>query len=204
MTSETAGLLLVHRSNFQVVGFTHEPSVQEVAEVARNKGVPLLHDLGSGALFDTTPFGLAHEWTPQQSIEAGAGLVFISGDKLLGGPQAGIVVGGLGLIDRLSRHPLARPLRADKLTLAALHATLLHYLRGEAADTVPIWRMIGATADEIGARARVVATVVGEAASLAPGESTVGGGSLPGDTLKTLVLTLDPSNVDGGADEGEE
>ncbi len=201
VTADTAALLVVHRSNFQVVGFTHEPSVAEVAAVAKDKGVPLLHDLGSGALIDTTPFGLAHEWTPQESIAAGAGLVFISGDKLLGGPQAGIVVGERDLVARLARHPLARPLRADKLTLAALHATLLHYLRGEAREAVPIWRMIAATAEQIEARARAVATLAGAQASVTPGESTVGGGSLPGDTLPTWLVSLDPSGVDGGADE---
>lgn len=201
VTPDTAALLLVHRSNFQVVGFTHEPSVEEVAAVAKDKGVPLLHDLGSGALIDTAAFGLAHEWTPQESIAAGAGLVFISGDKLLGGPQAGIVLGDADLVEKLARHPLARPLRADKLTLAALHATLLHYLRGEALDAVPIWRMIAASADDIGARANAAAQAVGGSASVVAGESTVGGGSLPGDTLPTRLISLDPVGVDGGADE---
>ncbi|MDE2764987.1 MAG: L-seryl-tRNA(Sec) selenium transferase, partial [Chloroflexota bacterium] len=179
---ETAAVLVVHRSNFRVVGFTHEAALDEVAAAAKQRGVPLLHDLGSGALLDTAAYGLAHEWTPRESIAAGAGLVFVSGDKLLGGPQAGIAVGEAALVERLTRHPLARPLRADKMTLAALHATLLHYLRGEAEREIPVWRMIAASAGELDARARAVVEAAGASARVVDRESTVGGGSLPGDT----------------------
>ena len=198
---ETAAVLVVHRSNFRVVGFTHEAALAEVAAAASERGVPLLHDLGSGALLDTAVYGLAHEWTPRESIAAGAGLVFVSGDKLLGGPQAGIAVGEAALVEHLARHPLARPLRADKMTLAALHATLLHYLRGEAEREVPVWRMIAASAEELDARARAVAEAAGASARVVDGESTVGGGSLPGDTLPTRLVSIDADAATGGAEE---
>ena len=122
LSAETGALLVVHRSNFKVVGFTHQPELAELVELAKSHGLPVLHDIGSGALLDTAEFGLAHEPMPQESLAAGADLVFFSGDKLLGGPQAGIVVGSRGSVQRLSAHPLARAMRADKLTLAALHA----------------------------------------------------------------------------------
>ena len=198
VTPETGALLVVHRSNFQVVGFTHEAGLGEVAAVARTHGIPLLHDLGSGALLDTAAYGLTHETTPQESLAAGASLVFFSGDKLLGGPQAGIVVGSSALVDRLAAHPLARALRADKLTLAALHATLLHYVRGEAAEALPVWRMIGVSADELAARAGALASLIGKQASVQPGTSALGGGSLPGDELETRLVVLD---APAGADE---
>ncbi len=191
VTADTAALLVVHRSNFQVVGFTHEPELAEVAAVAAAEGVPLLHDLGSGALLDTAPYGLAHEPMPQESIAGGADLVFVSGDKLLGGPQAGIVVGRRALVHRLAEHPLARALRADKMTLAALHATLLHYLRGEAERKVPVWRMITANLEDIARRADAIAQATGDGAEVIDGLSTVGGGSLPGDTLPTRLVAFD-------------
>ena len=125
VTEDTAALLVVHRSNFKVIGFTHEPKLEEIVAVGEARGVPVLHDLGSGALLDTADFGLTHEWMPQESLAAGAGLVFFSGDKLLGGPQAGIVVGTQELVGLLAAHPLARALRADKLTLAPHDAAAL-------------------------------------------------------------------------------
>ncbi|MEX2599373.1 MAG: L-seryl-tRNA(Sec) selenium transferase [Dehalococcoidia bacterium] len=198
---QTGALLVVHRSNFKVTGFTHEPELRDIARVAQERNVPLLHDLGSGALLNTADFGLPHEPMPQESLAAGAGLVFFSGDKLLGGPQAGIVVGTKDLVAKLSSHPLARALRADKLTLAALHATLLHYLRDEAQREVPIWRMISAPLEELSTRAEALARVIGEAASVTDGVSTVGGGSLPDDTMPSRLVQVDPSGVAGGADE---
>ena len=201
ITPETAALLVVHRSNFQVVGFTHDVALEDVAAVARAHGLPLLHDLGSGALLDTAAFGLTHEQMPQESLAAGAGLVFFSGDKLLGGPQAGIAVGDAELVAKLAAHPLARALRADKLTLAALHATLLHYVRGEAAEALPVWRMVGVPIDELTARAGAMAKTIGERAGVRPGNSALGGGSLPGDELETRLVSVDPAGVPGGADE---
>ncbi len=201
VTPETGALLVVHRSNFQVVGFTHEAGLAEVAAVGRAAGVPVLHDLGSGALLDTAEYGLTHETTPQESLAAGASLVFFSGDKLLGGPQAGIVVGSSALVDALAAHPLARALRADKLTLAALHATMLHYVRGEAAEALPVWRMIGVPAVELAARAGALASLIGKRAGVQPGRSALGGGSLPGDELETRLVVLDAEGVPGGAEE---
>ena len=201
ITPDTAALLVVHRSNFQVVGFTHEAELSEVAAAGRAHGVPVLHDLGSGALLDTAAYGLTHETTPQESLAAGASLVFFSGDKLLGGPQAGIVVGEEALVERLAAHPLARALRADKLTLAALHATLLHYVRGDATDALPVWRMIGVSAEELAARAGALASLIGERASVQPGRSALGGGSLPGDELETRLVSVDAQGVAGSAEE---
>ena len=199
--ADTAALLVVHRSNFRVVGFTHEPALADVAAVAKARSVPLLHDLGSGALLDTAAYGLAHEWTPRESVAAGAEVVFVSGDKLLGGPQAGIAVGDAALVGRLARHPLARPLRADKMTLAALHATLLHYAHGEAERELPVWRMIAAGAAELEARASALAEAVGGDVRVVDGLSTVGGGSLPGDTLPTWLVSIGAEGASGGMEE---
>ena len=171
ITERTGALLLVHRSNFRVVGFTHEPALADIAAVSKTHGIPLLHDLGSGALLDTAAFGLGHELTPQESLAAGADLVFFSGDKLLGGPQAGLAVGKAELIAKLREHPLARALRADKLTLAALHQTLLHYVRGEAMEKTPVWRMIAASIEELGLRAEAIARLVGSTAAVVDGSS---------------------------------
>jgi L-seryl-tRNA(Ser) seleniumtransferase len=181
--------LRAHRSNFRIVGFTSEPSLQELAQVAHGAGIPLVDDLGSGSLLDTRAYGLGHEPMVQESLAASADLVCFSGDKLLGGPQAGIIVGRLELVDKLKKHPLARAVRADKLCLAALNATLMHYLKDEAEREIPIWRMIAARPEQIKARLEkwVEALGVGEIIS---GESTVGGGSLPGETLPTWLLVL--------------
>ena len=201
LTPETKALLIVHRSNFQVVGFTHEPALGDVVAVGRAHGVPVLHDLGSGALLDTAEFGISHETMPQESMATGSDLVFFSGDKLLGGPQAGIVVGSEERVGQLARHPLARALRADKLTLAALHATLLHYVRGEAVDVIPIWRMVGVAIEEIAARAGSITKSIGQGADVIPGSSALGGGSMPADELPTRLVRLNPSTVEGGAVE---
>ena len=200
ITEQTAALLVVHRSNFRVTGFTHEPSLADVAAVGAAHGVPLLHDLGSGALLDTAQFGIGHEPMPQESFAAGADLVFFSGDKLLGGPQAGLAAGRSGLVALLRAHPLARALRADKLTLAALHRTLLHYVRGEAMEKVPVWRMIAASPDELEARAQAIMERIGPVAAVIDGTSTLGGGSLPTDELPTRLVGIDPSSA-GGPDE---
>jgi L-seryl-tRNA(Ser) seleniumtransferase len=182
-------LLHVHRSNFALIGFTSEPTLQEMAQVAHREGLPLIDDLGSGALLDTARFGLGHEPTVQESLEAGADLVCFSGDKLLGGPQAGIIVGNADLIARLKKHPLARALRADKLCLAALSATLLHYLKDEAEREIPVWRMICLSPDDVRRIAQHWAEVLGQG-QVVVGQSTVGGGSLPGETLSTYLLAL--------------
>jgi len=195
LEEKPALFLRAHRSNFRILGFTSEPTLAEVAEVAHAAGLPLMDDLGSGSLLDTARYGLGHEPTVQESLAQGADLVCFSGDKLLGGPQAGIVVGRADLVAKLKKHPLARAVRADKLCLAALSATLLHYLKDEAESAIPIWRMIAAPLDEIQARARRWAATLGRGEVIA-GESTVGGGSLPGETLPTWLLALEIASPD--------
>jgi L-seryl-tRNA(Ser) seleniumtransferase len=179
-----------HPSNFRLVGFTTVPTLAEMVDIARQASVPVLDDIGSGALLDTQHFGLGHEPMVQESIQAGASLVAFSGDKLLGGPQSGILVGERAWIDRLRDHPLARALRADKLCLAGLHATLTHYARGEAEREVPVWRMISMPEDEIRARSEAWASAL-EAGVTRASRSTVGGGSLPEETLPTWTLALE-------------
>ncbi len=195
---ETAAILRVHRSNFRIVGFTTEPEVAELADLAHRRGIVLLDDLGSGCLIDTTRFGLPKEPLIQESIAAGADLVFFSGDKLLGGPQAGIIVGRRELVERLRRHPLARAVRIDKLCLAGLAATLTHYLKDEALTEIPVWWMIARSADEVRARAAAWADQLAGFApvDVVPVKSAVGGGSLPGETLPSFALAVRPRNGD--------
>ena len=139
----TAAIVLkAHRSNFKMTGFVEEPDLRDIAEAAHRAGLIVIDDLGSGALLDTAKYGLAHEPTVQESVAAGADLVCFSGDKLLGGPQAGIVIGKADLMAKLRKHPLARAVRADKMSLAGLAATLNHYLRDEAEREIPVWKMI--------------------------------------------------------------
>jgi L-seryl-tRNA(Ser) seleniumtransferase len=190
LEEKPALFLRAHRSNFQIIGFTSEPSLSEVATVAHGAGLPLVDDLGSGSLLDTARFGLGHEPMVQESLAAGADLVCFSGDKLLGGPQAGIIVGRADLVSKLKKHPLARALRADKLCLAALSATLLHYLKDEAEREIPVWRMISVAPEQIRQRAERWASSLGQGGVI-PGESTVGGGSLPGESLPTFLLALE-------------
>lgn len=193
--AETGAYLKVHPSNFRSFGFVHAASTGELAALGRERGVPVLEDLGSGALLDTTRFGLAPEPTIHEAIEAGAALVMASGDKLLGGPQAGLIVGRKAWVERVARHPLARAVRADKTALAGLAATLRHYARGEAETLVPVWRMIGAAESEIRDRAeRERQALVGSGidASEEPVVSTVGGGSLPGETLPSWAIVIKP------------
>ena len=171
----------------------------ERGALAHARNLQVNDDLGSGTLLDTTAYGLAAEPRVQESVAAGADLVTFSGDKLLGGPQAGLIVGRARWIQALRQHPLARALRVDKITLAGLQATLLHYLRGEAATAVPVWRMISRPLAEIAEQAQAwVASLtdVGIMASVAPAQSTIGGGSLPGETLPTTAVTLAPPSAE--------
>jgi L-seryl-tRNA(Ser) seleniumtransferase len=200
ITERTGAILAVHASNFRVMGFTHSPEIEELVTLGARHGVPVLHDLGSGCLLDTAQLGLAPEPTPQRSIRAGVGLGFFSGDKLLGGPQAGIIVGEARLIDAVSRHPLARAVRADKLSMAGLAATLLHYVKGEALEKVPIWRMMARSGEELSATAHRWSQELGPRASVVPGLSTIGGGSLPGETLPSWLVSLDAGDAEGGAE----
>jgi len=190
ITPRTAALMRVHSSNFRLTGFTHAVPLAELVAIGRHHNLPIFDDLGSGCFFDTTGFGLDPEPMVQESVAQGAGLVFFSGDKLMGGPQAGIIVGEKQFIDKLKKHPLARAVRIDKIRLAGLVATLLHYLEGEAVAKVPIWRMVSTPLEEIERRARSWAQAVGEMARVIDGETMVGGGSLPGSTLPTRLVAI--------------
>ena len=192
----------VHSSNFRQIGFTAEVALADMVALAHAAGLPVVDDLGSGTLLDTARYGLAGEPTVQMSVAAGTDLVTFSGDKLLGGPQAGLIVGRAAWVAKLREHPLTRALRVDKSTLAALQATLLHYLRGEAEAEVPVWRMLAATVAALDARATAVAAQLcarGIPATVVDAASTVGGGSLPGETLPTRAVALAVSSPDAFA-----
>ncbi len=182
-------LLRVHPSNYRIVGFTERPSLEELVGLGRRAGVPVFEDLGSGCLLDFRPFGISDEPVVADSLKAGADLVSFSGDKLLGGPQAGIIAGRQDLIEQLRRNPLLRALRVDKMTYAALEATLALHLRG-VLDAVPVMRMIRASAEEIATRARALVPGLSVPVELVPGESVVGGGTTPGQSLKTTLIAL--------------
>jgi L-seryl-tRNA(Ser) seleniumtransferase len=190
ITPRTGSLMRIHSSNFKLVGFTHPVTLEEMVALGKRTSIPVFDDAGSGCFLDTTRFGLDPEPIVQQSVAAGASLVLFSGDKLLGGPQAGIAVGRRDLISRMDKHPLARAVRIDKVRLAGLVATLIHYLKGEALVKIPVWRMISASLEDIDQRAHRWAQPLGAAASIQAGESMVGGGSLPGTTLPTRLVAV--------------
>ena len=189
ITDRTSLILMAHHSNFKILGFTSEPGLKELSDLGKRHGIPVLHDLGSGAFFDTADFGLGHEPTIRESLDAGADVVCFSGDKLLGGPQAGILIGRKPVIDRLRRYQLSRAVRPDKMCLAALSATLQHYLKDEALQTVPIWQMIAVSQEKIKERVQAWTDRLGFGTCIS-GESTVGGGSLPEETLPTWLMAL--------------
>jgi L-seryl-tRNA(Ser) seleniumtransferase len=194
---DMAAILRVHASNFRVVGFTTAPTLEELAGVAHAAGVLLLDDLGSGCLLATERWGMAHEPTVQESIAAGADLVLFSGDKLLGGPQAGIIVGSGELVERLRRHPLARALRIDKLTIAALNATLAAYARGKAESEIPVWRMLSLSEQELRPRAEAYARAAG--GGVVEGTTMVGGGSLPEEGVTGPLAAFTTGNANAAA-----
>ena len=189
----TRAILRVHSSNFRLTGFTASAGVPELASLARERGLLLLDDLGSGALIDTATFGMTHEPMVQESVDAGADLVLFSGDKLLGGPQCGIIAGRATLIAELRKHPLARALRVDKFTLAALNATLLAYAGGRATKEIPIWQMLSMPLPLLKRRARRWAAVAGMNGTVVAARSVVGGGSLPGEGVDTWAAALAPA-----------
>ena len=186
----TAALMRVHSSNFRLVGFTSEVTLEDLVALGHRNDIPVLDDLGSGCFLDTTQFGLIPEPMVQQSVAIDAGLTFFSGDKLVGGPQAGIIVGKKQFIDKLRKHPLARAVRIDKVRLAGLAATLVHYLKDEAVTKIPVWRMISAPLAEIDRRAKQWAQVLSDQAQVIAGETMIGGGSLPGGTLPTSLVAI--------------
>lgn len=190
---ETALILRVHPSNYKITGFTLKPSLEEMAELARQTGIPLIEDVGSGYLFPIGHPALNEEPTVQRAIQSGVDLVCFSGDKLLGGPQAGIMLGRRDLIGRIRKNPLMRACRVDKVTYSALEHVLIEYERGRWQETIPVYRMLNATAEEIGARAARMAErllELGYQADLAEGESLIGGGSAPEERLPTRLLSV--------------
>ncbi len=189
-------VLRVHPSNFAVQGFTETPDLAGVAEIAHRNGAIVIDDLGSGALLDTATFGLAHEPTPTERLAAGADLVLFSGDKLVGGPQAGLIVGRADLVARLRRDPLARAVRPDKAILAGVAATLAIYRAGRAVLDIPVWQTISLAPDALRTRAEWIRGVAAAASpgrpdvAVVPLESTVGGGSLPGQVLPSFGVSV--------------
>lgn len=197
---DTRLLLASHPSNFRISGFTERPPREQLAALAREHGLPFIEDLGSGALVGMEAFGLPHEPTVAETLRAGADLVSFSGDKLLGGPQAGILVGRRDIVARLKRHPLLRALRCDKLALAALEATLaLYEAPTPPRERVPLLRMLAETPQAVARRARRLARLLraipGLDVVVAQDRSPVGGGSLPGDSLPTTTLLLAPEGL---------
>jgi L-seryl-tRNA(Ser) seleniumtransferase len=197
----TGAIVHVHHSNYRIMGFFEEPGIGELAELGRRHGVPVVDDLGSGALVDLAAYGIESEPMVQTSLRAGADLVCFSGDKLIGGPQSGIILGKAAWIQKIKKNPLARAFRCGKLTLAALEATLKLFLAPEKLrDRHPVYRMFSLTPEDIGRRAKKAAQTLRKnlpdlAVSVEPGESQVGSGAVPVETLRTKVLALKATNV---------
>jgi L-seryl-tRNA(Ser) seleniumtransferase len=193
INERTRLLMRVHPSNFRIVGFTERPGLEEMVELARQRGLMLLEDLGSGCLVDIAPLGIPDEPVVAPSLKAGVDVVTFSGDKLLGGPQAGILTGKREPLARVRKNPLFRALRVDKLTIAALEATVALYRRGDL-NAIPAWRMIYASKEEIAARAarlaECIAALPGFKAELEDGDSVIGGGSTPGQSLPTKLIAI--------------
>lgn len=192
VTESTAAFLRVHASNFTILGFAASPTLADVVAGAKRHDLFALEDVGSGCLVDTSEWGLAHEPTLAESIEAGVDVVCASGDKLLGGPQAGLILGRSDVVERVARHPLARAVRADKTALAGITATLRHYLRGDATERIPVWWSISRSPEWLETRARGWQLRLGDRTSVVASEAVVGGGSLPGKTLPSYALVIDP------------
>jgi L-seryl-tRNA(Ser) seleniumtransferase len=199
INERTRLILRVHPSNYRIIGFTERPSVAEIAELATKSAVPSYEDLGSGCLVDLSPYGVNDEPVVAQSIKDGISVVSFSGDKMLGGPQAGIIAGSRTIVDRVRKNPLMRALRVDKLTYAALEATLRLYDRGVAQADVPVIRAIAAGIDQVQERAaRFAGLLAGKSpfkVGLEPGESVIGGGSAPGIKLPTMLVTIESSDL---------
>lgn len=197
INEKTRCLLRVHRSNFEITGFTEQPALEEMVELAKKHGIPLVEDLGSGTLLDLSAIGVTGEFGVAHSLRAGVDVVTYSGDKLLGGPQAGMLTGRTELIRRMRSNSLFRALRVDKLVYAALEATLLAYVKGDY-DAVPAVRLMRLSAEEVGRRARAVVAdlraVQGLRAEVVEGESVIGGGAAPSAVLPTWLVSIE---VDG-------
>jgi L-seryl-tRNA(Ser) seleniumtransferase len=193
INEKTRLLLRVHRSNFQITGFTEQPALEDLVALARARNIPLVEDLGSGALLDLRTVGVSGETSVAESLRAGVDVVTYSGDKLLGGPQAGMLTGRADLIGRMRKNSLFRALRVDKLTYAALEATLLAYVKGDH-SAIPVLGMMRTSKEEIGARASKLAAklraVPGLEVEILDGESVIGGGAAPSATLPTRLIAV--------------
>lgn len=190
---QTVAILRVHPSNYRVVGFAETPSIHELAQLGREHGLTVIDDIGSGCLIDLGPFGLPGEPTFRDSLQAGADVVLGSGDKLLGGPQCGIILGRDAAVRQIQKHPLARAVRIDKLTLAALSATLELYCRGVADDQLPVLQMLSAKVESLGQRAHAIVAAsqsAGLQCQVQAGTSEIGGGSLPTVQLPTAIVAV--------------
>lgn len=192
---DTAGILRCHPSNFQIVGFTESASLEDLTGLCRSRGGVLLDDVGSGCLVDTTRYGLPPERTLAEAVQAGPDLVFASGDKLLGGPQAGIILGSKEAVRKAARHPLARAFRVDKSTLAALAATLRLYLEGREGE-IPVWAYLGRPLAAVRRDARRLAAASKSQAETAQATTVVGGGSLPGSGVPTWICRVTGTRPD--------
>jgi L-seryl-tRNA(Ser) seleniumtransferase len=190
---QSALLLKVHQSNFRMVGFVKKPALTELVKLGKKRKLPVVEDLGSGIILRTEDFHLAHEPTMTEALSAGADLVCFSGDKLLGAPQAGIILGKRKYVDALKKHPLHRALRLDKMFLAGLEKVLLYYLKGEAMNRIPVWQMISAPLESLQTRAEKIGAELGKSSIqmiIQTSQSTIGGGSLPGETLPSITISV--------------
>lgn len=194
---ENGGSLILHAhaSNFKIIGFTGEPSLKEICQIAHSRNIPVLADLGSGAVVNTEKYGLAHEPTAQDALSDGVDVMCFSGDKLLGGPQAGIIAGRREFLEKIKKHPLARVVRADKFLISGLEATVLSYMKNRSEKDIPVWKMISADLEGLHTRVEQWRNRLGKG-TVIKNQSTVGGGSLPGEVLPTWILALESQNPD--------
>lgn len=196
---ETRALLKVHTSNFKIMGFSQSVPLDELVALGREKGLPVIEDLGSGSLVDLEQFGIHDEPTVQQSVKAGVDIISFSGDKLLGGPQAGIILGKAEYIRQLKRHPLARAMRVDKMTIAALRETLYAYTdEALACREIPVLAMLGAKSHQLREKAGVLCAMLqeqGVKAQMVPTQDQVGGGSVPTQLLDAWAVAIDPGQM---------
>jgi L-seryl-tRNA(Ser) seleniumtransferase len=207
INERTRLILRVHPSNYRIIGFTERPTVPQISELAARSGIPSFEDLGSGCFVDLAPYGVKDEPVVAESLRQGISVVSFSGDKMLGGPQAGIIAGSRPIIDRVRKNPLMRALRVDKMTYAALEATLRLYDRGVAGQDVPVIRGIAASLEQVQERAtrfaRLLAANPSFKVGLEDGQSLIGGGSAPGVHLPTVLVTVDSSDLSASTIESK-
>ena len=201
INENTAAILKVHPSNFKTIGFTKSPELNELVQLANKYGIKVINDLGSGCLINTEKYGIEHEPTVQESVLSGSHITLFSGDKLIGGPQSGIIIGEKDLINKTIRHPLARSFRLDKFNLAGLHRTLEHYIRDEVDKKIPVWQMIKMKKNSIKTKAEKLQQQLKFKSTIEKSVSQIGGGSLPGQELETYVLGIDEKHMPLGQEE---